>query len=65
MILKNGGRMHWLEILRRLRKEQNKIREEQPRLELPLPVYEPEDLPQFEDHSPELERGVVIIDYST
>ena len=57
--------MHWIEVLKRLRREQNKIREEQPRLELPLPACELEDIPRFEDHSPESDRGVVIIDYST
>lgn len=56
--------MHWLEILKRLRKEQNREyykEENRPALQLPLPIPAPKI--DIEPPPPkEEERGVIIID---
>lgn len=49
--------------IRRREEEESRRREyEQPRLELPVDVYQPAPKPRGDEPEPDAERGVIILD---
>ena len=49
--------------IRRREEEQSRRQEyDQPRLELPVDVYQPAPKPRGDEREPDVERGVIILD---